>query len=52
MNNETDLILPDINPIIKELLKKQRKSPKEGQKQYKCNACRKLFYEDETDLYS
>ena len=51
MNNETDLILPDINPIIKDLLRKQRKEPKESQKQYRCNACCNYFPERETDLY-
>lgn len=51
MNNETDLILPDINPIIKDLLKKQRKEPKEKEKEYRCNACKKLTPASQTDLY-
>jgi len=46
-----DTDLPAVNPVIKDLLKKQRKEPKEKEKQYRCNSCTTYFPESETDLY-
>jgi len=46
-----DTDLPAVNPVIKDLLKKQRKEPKEKEKEYRCNACKKLTPASQTDLY-
>jgi hypothetical protein len=46
-------IFPEVNPIIRDLLNKQRKPliKVESEKQYRCNACCKYFTESETNLY-
>jgi hypothetical protein len=47
----SECILPDVNPIIKNLVSKQFHKPEITEKQYRCNACTKWFPESQTDLY-
>jgi len=46
-----EFYIPEVNPIIRELLNKQIKPVVVTGKQYRCNSCNNYFPEDETDLY-
>ena len=43
--------LPEVNTIIKNLIKKQFRTTKNKNKIYRCNACSQYFPDYETDLY-